>query len=111
MCGVSVRMMSVCCDSLRLLANSRPIRREVAEAGHAGQDGALFVADQAGEHVGLAVLQPDGRGDLRVAEGRQPGGAPVPLPVMLLSSIFSVSDTSSSWCVRGVMSMLTPTFS
>ena len=29
----------------------------------------------------------------------------------LLTSIFSASDTSSSWCVRGVMSMLTPMFS
>ena len=38
-----------------------------------------------------------------------PAAAPVALPVRLVSSIRSVSDTSSSWCVRGVMSMLTPT--
>ena len=38
------------------------------------------------------------------------GRPPNPLPDMLLTAIFSVSDTSSSWCVRGVMSMLTPMF-
>jgi hypothetical protein len=30
---------------------------------------------------------------------------------MLLTSSLSASDISSSWCVRGVMSMLTPMFS
>ena len=39
------------------------------------------------------------------------GRPPKPVPEMLLISIFSASDTSSSWCVRGVMSMLTPMFS
>ena len=31
--------------------------------------------------------------------------------VVLLTSTLSASDTSSSWCVRGVMVMLTPMFS
>ena len=39
------------------------------------------------------------------------GRPPKPVPEMLLSSSFSVSDTSSLWCVRGVMSMFTPMFS
>ena len=39
------------------------------------------------------------------------GRPPKPSPEMLLSSILSASETSSSWCVRGVMSMLTPMFS
>ena len=43
-----------------------------------------------------------------VAERRQPAE---PVPEMLLTSTFSASDTSSSWWVRGVMSMLTPMFS
>ena len=38
------------------------------------------------------------------------GSPPKPVPEMLVTAIFSVSDTSSSWCVRGVMSMLTPMF-
>ena len=39
------------------------------------------------------------------------GRPPKPLPEMLLISTFTASDTSSSWCMRGVMSMLTPMFS
>ena len=39
------------------------------------------------------------------------GSPPKPVPEMLLNSIFTASDTASSWCVRGVMSMLTPMFS
>ena len=39
------------------------------------------------------------------------GSPPKPVPEMLLTATFSASDTSSSWCVRGVMSMLTPMFS
>ena len=39
------------------------------------------------------------------------GRSPKPVPEMPLSSIFSASDTSSSWWVRGVMSMFTPMFS
>ena len=44
----------------------------------------------------------------RDANVGRPAVTPDPLPEMLLNSIFNVSDTSSSWCVRGVMSMLTP---
>ena len=39
------------------------------------------------------------------------GRSPKPVPEMLLSSTFKASDTSSSWWMRGVMSMLTPMFS
>ncbi len=39
------------------------------------------------------------------------GRPPKPVPEMLLSATFSASDTSSSWCMRGVMSMFTPMFS
>ena len=39
------------------------------------------------------------------------GRPPNPVPEMLLTSTFTASDTSSSWCVRGVMSMFTPMFS
>ena len=39
------------------------------------------------------------------------GSPPKPVPEMLVTAIFSASVTSSSWCVRGVMSMLTPMFS
>ena len=38
------------------------------------------------------------------------GSPPNPVPEMLLSDTFNASVTSSSWCVRGVMSMLTPMF-
>ena len=75
MCGVSVRTMSDSCTSLRLLANSRPISGRSLRPGMPGHHRALFVADQAGEHVGLAVLEPDRRGDLAIAEGRQPVAA------------------------------------
>ena len=39
------------------------------------------------------------------------GSPPNPVPEMLLMSTLSASETSSSWCVRGVMSMFTPMFS
>jgi hypothetical protein len=38
------------------------------------------------------------------------GRPPKPLPEMLVTPILRDSETSSSWCVRGVMSMLTPMF-
>ena len=71
MCGVSVRTMSDSWASLRLLANSRPINGRSLRPGRPGHHRALLVADQTGEHVGFAVLQPDRRRDLPIAEGRQ----------------------------------------
>ena len=38
------------------------------------------------------------------------GSPPKPVPEMLVTATLSASVTSSSWCVRGVMSMLTPMF-
>src|SRR5438093_7383350 len=46
--------------------------RDVAETGHALQRRALIVANQPGEHVGLALAQPDDGVDLAVAERREP---------------------------------------
>ncbi len=38
------------------------------------------------------------------------GSPPKPVPDKLVTATLSDSVTSSSWCVRGVMSMLTPMF-
>ena len=72
-CGVSVRMMSVWSDSFLLRANRRPMSGMSTQSWHASEHRALLVADEAGEHIGLAILQPDGRGNLprgQMWEGR-----------------------------------------
>ena len=71
MCGVSVRMMSVCVDSLRFLANIRPTSGRSISPGTPA-DRALFVANQPGEHVRLSVPQANRGRDLARREGRQP---------------------------------------
>ena len=53
--GVSVRMMSVSCVSRPVVREQPADDRHVAQAGHARQHPALVVADQAGQHVRLAV--------------------------------------------------------
>ena len=45
--------------------------RHIAEARNAGQDQPFVVADEPGEHVRLAVFQPDDGADGAVAERRQ----------------------------------------
>ena len=69
-------------------------------------DRALVVADEAREHVRLAVLAAGSRSLIE----RLPnvGRPPNPVPERLLISTFNASVTSSSWWIRGVMSMLTP---
>ena len=69
--GVSVRTMSVSCVSRRLCANSRPTSGRSLRPGHAFEHAPLVVANQARQQVRLAVLQPDHRVDLAVAERRQ----------------------------------------
>ena len=76
MCGVSVRMMSVCCVvSVRECANSRPTTGRSLSPGIPSSDAPLVVADEAGQHVGFAVPQPNHRVDLAIAERRQPAEA------------------------------------
>ena len=73
--GVSVRTMSVSCVSRFGVGEQPADDRQVAQAGHALEHAALVVANQAGEQVRLAVLQPDHRVDRAVAERRQPAEA------------------------------------
>ena len=92
--GVSVRMMSVSCVSLRVVREEAADDREVAQPGNAGQHRALVVANEAGEHVGLAVLQPDHGVDRAVAERRQIAEARARNAAHL--DLARASDTSSS---------------
>ena len=101
--------MSVCCVSFRLRANSLPDDWQVGQPGHAIEGVALVVADEPGQHVRLAVLEPDHRVD--ESDCAKVGRPPKPTPETALTSTFRASDTSSLWCIRGVMSMLTPMFS
>ena len=75
MCGVSVRMTSVCVVDFVLCANRRPTSGMSLRPGHAVERVAFFVADQARQHVRLAVTQPDDRLDFAIAERRQPAEA------------------------------------
>ena len=110
MCGVSVRMMSVCVGRSSACARTAGRCSGMSlSPGMPSSDLPLVVADQAGQHVRLAVAQPDDRVDLAVAERRQAAEARARNARAPPSSASSV--TSSSWCVRGVMSMLTPMFS
>ena len=72
MCGVSVSTTSVCVGLLAVVREQPADDRQIAQAGNAFHDRPLVVANQAGEQVRLAVAQPDRRGDLAVAERRQP---------------------------------------
>ncbi len=75
MCGVSVSTMSVSCDSAPVAREQPPDEREIDQPRDAREHRALVVADQSGQHVRLAVLQPDRRGDFTIAERRQPAEA------------------------------------
>ena len=83
MCGVSVRMMSVCSVVFWLCANSRPTQRDVAQPGNAVERPALVVANQAGQHVGFAVAQPD---DVLISRLPNVGRPPKPVPEMLVTA-------------------------
>ena len=69
--GVSISTTSVCLRLLVVLREEAADDRQVAQAGDAIERRPLFVADQAGEQVGLAVLQPDRGVDVARAERRQ----------------------------------------
>ena len=64
-------MMSVCVVSVCVCAKSWPTSGRSLSPGTPSSTRPLVVANQAGEHVGLAVPQPDDRVDLAVAERRQ----------------------------------------
>ena len=60
---------------LAVVREQPPDDRQIAQAGNAFHDRPLVVANEAGEKVRLAVAKPDRRGDLAVAECRQPAEA------------------------------------
>ena len=53
----------------------------------------FLIANQAGQHVGLAILQANHGADRRLPNVGRP---PNPFPEMLLNSTFNASDTASS---------------